>query len=340
MGTTIQDVAESAGVSPSTVSRAFTRPDLVSHKTREKILQVASELHFSLSRSAAALKSGKSLRVALLMSGSMNLWFISSLFEGLNEVLHQEGYDISVFQISSENERKEFFKNLPLRRNADAVVVASFGIEHDEVDQLSSIGIPVIGINADNAHDFGFTGAINIDDIHGSELAARHLLQLGHKNIVYISTYREVTLHFSVQTRINSFLRYCEEHGAKVQHLSCKVSEDGHYQISDVASRILSMDTLPTAIACQEDGLAIPLTFQLERSGIRIPTDISMIGFDDGFYASDLGLTTIRQNPVDLGHKAAHMVLNFINSEPVENPFMIEDAELVIRSSTSRPRIE
>lgn len=338
MGTTIQDVAQTAGVSPSTVSRAFTRPDLVSEKTRNKILKVASELHFSLSRSAAALKSGKSLHVALLMSGSMNLWFISSIFEGLNEVLHQAGYDVSVFQISSEEERKEFFKNLPLRRNADAVVVASFGIEHEEVDQLSSIGIPVIGINTDNSRALGFTGAINIDDIHGSELAARHLLQLGHNNIVYVSTHREVTLHFSVQTRIHSFIDYCAQHGVNVRHLSCKIADNGRYLISDVASRILSLDTLPTAIACQEDGLAIPLTFQLERSGVSVPNDVSVIGFDDGVYASDLGLTTIRQNPVDLGHKAAHMVLNLINGEELDNPFVTEDAELVIRSSTTRPR--
>ena len=153
-----------------------------------------------------------------------------------------------------------------------------------------------------------------------------------------MSTHREVTLHFSVQTRIHSFIDYCAQHGVNVRHLSCKIADNGRYLISDVASRILSLDTLPTAIACQEDGLAIPLTFQLERSGVSVPNDVSVIGFDDGVYASDLGLTTIRQNPVDLGHKAAHMVLNLINGEELDNPFVTEDAELVIRSSTTRPR--
>lgn len=128
MTTSIQDVAQKAGVSISTVSRSFTRPDLVSTKTRERVLAIADELNFSLSRSAAALKSGRSLRIAVLMSGHIRLWFTASVIEGLNEVLHAAGYDISVFQISSIEERREFFEMLPVRRNADAVIVVSFDI--------------------------------------------------------------------------------------------------------------------------------------------------------------------------------------------------------------------
>ena len=86
MATSIQDVAREAGVSISTVSRSFTRPDLVSAKTRERVLAIADKLNFSLSRSAAALKSGRSLRIAVLMSGHIRLWFTASVIEGLNEV--------------------------------------------------------------------------------------------------------------------------------------------------------------------------------------------------------------------------------------------------------------
>ena len=125
MTSSIQDVAKAAGVSISTVSRSFTRPDLVSAKTRNRVLEIANALNFSLSRSAAALKSGRSLRIAVLMSGHISLWFTASVIEGLNEVLHAEGYDISIFQISSIEERKEFFDTLPVRRNADAVIVVS-----------------------------------------------------------------------------------------------------------------------------------------------------------------------------------------------------------------------
>ena len=157
MTSSIQDVAKAAGVSISTVSRSFTRPDLVSAKTRKRVLEIANELNFSLSRSAAALKSGRSLRIAVLMSGHISLWFTASVIEGLNEVLHAEGYDISIFQISSIEERKEFFDTLPVRRNADAVIVVSFDIDAQESAQLASVGVPIIGINAVKPEERGFS---------------------------------------------------------------------------------------------------------------------------------------------------------------------------------------
>lgn len=91
MTATIQDVAKLARVSVSTVSRSFTRPDLVSAATRAKVLRIASELNFSISRSATALKSGRSLRVALLVSDHLRLWFSASVIEGLNQVFHAAG---------------------------------------------------------------------------------------------------------------------------------------------------------------------------------------------------------------------------------------------------------
>ena len=148
MTSSIQDVAKAAGVSISTVSRSFTRPDLVSAKTRKRVLEIANELNFSLSRSAAALKSGRSLRIAVLMSSHIVCGSPLRLSRGLTEVLHAEGYDISIFQISSIEERGEFFDTLQYATNADAVIVVSFDIDAQESAQLASVGVPIIGINA------------------------------------------------------------------------------------------------------------------------------------------------------------------------------------------------
>lgn len=148
MKSSIQDVAQLAHVSISTVSRSFTRPDLVSATTREKVMKAADELNFSISRSAAALKTGRALRIAVLVSGRLNLWFSSSIIEGLNQVFHDEGYDISIYQMSSIEERREFFDMLPVRRNVDAVIVISFDIDSSEIKQLKSVNVPIIGINS------------------------------------------------------------------------------------------------------------------------------------------------------------------------------------------------
>ena len=336
MATSIQDVAREAGVSISTVSRSFTRPDLVSAKTRERVLAIADKLNFSLSRSAAALKSGRSLRIAVLMSGHIRLWFTASVIEGLNEVLHTQGYDISVFQISSIEERKEFFEMLPVRRNADAVIVASFDIDNNEIAQLASVGVPIVGINSVEPEARGFTAAVNIDDVQGSTLAARHLINLGHRRITYISTNREVSLSFSVQSRFDSFTACCRREGIEPQVIVCKVDDDGRYEISDVVNQLISQDEMPTAIACQEDGIALPLMFQLERNGFSVPGDVSLIGYDDSFYTGDIGLTTIRQDPVEMARVAARMTLDLIDEKPIEQPYIVFPAQLKVRSSTSR----
>lgn len=338
MSSSIQDVAKAAGVSISTVSRSFTRPDLVSAKTRERVLGVADKLNFSLSRSAAALKSGRALRIAVLMSGHIRLWFTASVIEGLNEVFHAEGYDISVFQISSIEERREFFEMLPVRRNADAVIVVSFDIDDREVAQLTSVGVPIIGINSSSPRQHGFAAAINIDDMQGSMLAARHLINLGHRDIAYVSTEREVSLNFSVRNRYQAFMDCCRQSGIEPQIIVCRVDDAGSYRIGDVVTQLMSLATMPTAIACQEDGIALPLMFQLERNGLSIPGDVSLIGYDDSFYTDDIGLTTIRQDPVDMARAAARMTLGLIDGKAPDGSFRNVPAQLVVRSSTARMR--
>lgn len=145
--TTIQDVAREARVSVSTVSRSFTRPDLVSAKTRARVLEVAQKMDFRLSRSAAALKSGRSFRIALLLPSPITNWFNVTVYSGLNSVLQPAGYDISVFSIATWEERRRFFSSMPVRRNSDAVILCSFNTVANEMTELRNTGVPVIGIN-------------------------------------------------------------------------------------------------------------------------------------------------------------------------------------------------
>lgn len=180
----IYQVAKEAGVSISTVSRAFTRPELVSAKTRRKVLDVADKLDFNISRSATALKSGQTYRVAMLMNEEITSWFNTQTFAGIESVMHPAGYDISLFQhIDTAANRHEFFTDLPIRRNVDAVFVASFAIDPHEVEQLQRIHVPIIGINTPSSE--GFDATISIDDEKGMYTAAQHLINLGHKHIVY-----------------------------------------------------------------------------------------------------------------------------------------------------------
>lgn len=235
--------------------------------------------------------------------------------------------------MSSIEERREFFDMLPVRRNVDAVIVISFDIDANEIDQLKSVNVPIIGINSSLPEERGFSAAVRIDDKQGSELAARHLMTLGHRDIAYIRTNREVTLHFSVQGRFESFMACCQANGVEPRVL---VTDESKNNISKVVTQLLSLDHMPTAIACQEDGIAVPLLFQLERNGFTVPNDISIIGYDDSIYARDLGLTTVRQTPVEMAQEAARMTLDLIEERPLDEPFKTFPAQLIVRSTTAR----
>lgn len=166
MKASIGDVALKAGVSNATVSRTFAHPEQVSEATRIKVQAAADALNFSISRSARILKSGRTYRVALLIGSHAIEWFTAEIIAGLNDVLRDAGYDLVIYPIEGAEARDAFFEELPVRNNADAVFVSSFGISPDEVKHLGTAKIPIVGVNT-TSEGFGaglavfiFTGVV------------------------------------------------------------------------------------------------------------------------------------------------------------------------------------
>ena len=181
----IREVAKAAGVSISTVSRAFTRPELVSERTRRKVLETADKLDFNISRSATSLKSGQSYRVAMLMNEEITSWFNTEVFAGIESVMHNAGYDVSLFQHVGHRRKPPRLLHEsagPPQRGRRIRNVVRRGSE--EIQQLKRIHVPIIGINTPTQN--GFDATISIDDEDGMFTAAQHLINLGHKNIVYV----------------------------------------------------------------------------------------------------------------------------------------------------------
>ncbi|MBT1173099.1 LacI family DNA-binding transcriptional regulator [Bifidobacterium sp. MA2] len=329
----IHDVAKAAGVSISTVSRAFTRPELVSEKTRRKVLDVADRLDFNISRSATALKSGRTNRVALLMNEDISSWFNTEVFAGIESVMHPAGYDISLFQhIDTAATRREFFTDLPIRRNVDAVFVASFAIDPHEVEQLRRIHVPIVGINIPSTD--GFDASISIDDEGGMRKAAQHLISLGHRRIVYPCSEAVEDMGASIDARARGFIRACEEASAR-RDLDWRVLTvpRGPEFVDSALSALLALDEFPDAICCQMDMMAIPLVLKLERYGRSTPRDYSIVGFDDSIYAREMGLTTMRQDPRAMGRAAADKALRLINGEDLGEAHEIVEPQLVLRGT-------
>lgn len=333
----INDVAQAAGVSIATVSRSFAHPEKVAPRTRAKVLQAAQQLDFIISRTAGVLKSGKSFRIALLVGSYKIEWFTASIIEGLNEVFHDAGYDLIIYPIEGFKQRKQFFEELPVRGNTDAVIVSSFDISQRETEQLARINVPIIGINCISSH--GLSSSIGIDDTQGAFLAVQHLVNLGHRNILYVYEDFNSQLHFSSAKRISGFKEACRQlkqtqpfHNLHETILAVSTRND---MFDATISNIFLQNPRPTAIFFHQDSFAIPFMFRFQQIGINIPKDLSLIGFDDSTFAQKFGLTTIHQNPNAMAKRAAENTLALIHGHTLNNPHIIAPIQLKIRNSTA-----
>lgn len=332
MEASISEVAAKAGVSITTVSRAFAKPDMVSEKTRNRVFAAADELNYSISRSATSMKTGRSYRLALLLSEDISTWFNSRLLAGLNSVLHDEGYDISLYSVVTPEERHSFFAELPVRRNADAVIVSSFNVNPDEASRLQSVHIPIVGVNTPSLD--GYDATVSIDDRSGMRMIVEHLITLGHERIALVRHRTSPSIPHSADLRIQGFDDVCREAGI-VHPETIYYDETVDAPADDLLSQMLALPERPTAVCCVMDLMAIPLYFSMIRYGLRVPRDLSLTGFDDSTYAKESGLTTIRQDPAALGRVAAQKTLALIEGKTPERAHEIVMPRLVLRSSTA-----
>lgn len=339
--TTIADVAEAAGVSVSTVSRALRGLDRVNPRTRERVEQEAQRLHFSFSKSASSLASGKTMRVAVLLPNEISSWFNSHAFEGVYEVLSTEGYDVIPYILWSQKELDRFFHNLPGNRNVDAIIVASFDFDEAKKQVLGELTIPVIGMNTPSTR--GLDAGATIDDITAMSTIVRFLKSLGHTTLAYVGQpVNSSPFICSDAARENGFLQAAKDCGydnddviviPSLRSIDARNEQDIY---SGIVAQLLSAPKQPTGICTSVDTAAVPLIKELRRMGWRIPQDISVVGFDDDPSASIMDLTTMHQDPTEIGRVAARKALALLAGETLEEPFSTMPTSLVLRGTTER----
>src|SRR5918995_389417 len=178
----IIDVARRAGVSPSTVSRSLRGSAKVSQQTRERVLRAAAELEYVPSPAASRLASGRTSAIGVIVPFATR-WFFSEVLTGVEEPLREAGYDLLLYNVGDPAGRQHFFEAMPLRRRVDAVLTVASSFSRAEQDALRALDVPVAVVGGDVA---GFP-RVGIDDEAGAAMAVRHLLLLGHREIVMIS---------------------------------------------------------------------------------------------------------------------------------------------------------
>lgn len=332
-GATISDVAALAGVSTATVSRALHGTARVGAETRRKVDEAAQALSFSVSRSASALASGRTDRIALLNGGRLARWFVSEILQGTYTALNRENMDLLLYRAGDRDERAAFFSSVPTRRNADAMLVTSFALNPEELEVLDQVGMPVVYLNM----PLDDRPSVSIDDSAAGAAVARHLIGLGHRTLAFVGG--ELTrfgVAWSSDDRSRGFRHAIEDSDQDV----------GFHQISlpdvsdsarEAVSRILNLSPTPTGIFVLHDELALPIVHILREMGMRVPEDISVVGFDDHPLAGPFDLTTVRQPVEEIGLRGGELAVHLARGLKPEKLSVEIPSTMVMRSTTGSP---
>ena len=338
--TSLKDVAAAAGVSESTVSRALRGTGRVSAATRVRVQEVADRLHFTLSRSASSLASGKTMRVTMVFTDSLNTWFNSAAMQGAYEVLADAGYDLVPLIVRTQADLRRFFDQLPGNRNADGMIVVSIMLDQKQVGILEDLTIPSVGLDARAVG--GYSATVRVDDMNAMRQAVQLLNSLGHRRIGFVEMPDNPDFQFSAKLRSGAFFDAARSMGYEEGDLSLFEGRDfGKFRsfqdaVSEAANRIISKRERPTAVCVETDDFAIALMYALRKVGLRVPEDLAIVGFDDNALSSMAELTTLHQDPQLMGRMSAEKLVTLMRGKTLSDPHSMLQASLILRATATR----
>jgi DNA-binding LacI/PurR family transcriptional regulator len=328
----IGDVARAAGVSKSTASRALSGRGYVSASTRDRVVEVASAMGFVASTNAASLKSGQTRNVGVVIP-FLNRWFFAELLEGIESALIAAGYDLTLYQVSPDSEqRRMLFEYFLVRKRVDAIVAIGIALTPHEVERLTALGKPIVGIGGEIAG----IATLSIDDVGVSRTMTEHVLALGHTRIMHFAGDLTERMDFGVHAqRLRGFRDAMRAADLAASHRETAFTTPGGYALAHAV--LADATTRPSAIVAGCDEVAIGAIVAARELGIRVPEDLSVTGVDDHDLAEMFGLTTVRQSPHRQGKLAVELIMDeLVRSEPAgrRSPLAFP-VEVVVRSSTA-----
>jgi LacI family transcriptional regulator len=335
MAATIVDVAARAGVSTATVSRVLSGAAAARPATRERVLAAARELAYRPSGVARALKRSRTRTIGLLITDIENP-FYPQIVRAAEDEAHARGLGLLLCNTAEDPERELAYLDLLLDRRIDGLIIASGRTIRRHARRLADIGLPVVGVNA-AGHSATLPG-VTTAQRRGARLAAEHVLKLGHRRIGHITAPDDRAAAARLRrSGVDDAIR-----AAGLPPGSLTVSE-GDERIGGgirAAESLLSAHPAPTAIVCYNDLTAIGALRAVRQARLRVPEDVSIVGFDDIELAAwtDPGLTTIRQPTDEMARWAVARLADVLDGrEPTGHRHVTLAPALVVRGSTAPP---
>ena len=312
----IHAVARLAHVSIATVSRTINHIPTVNPKLTKRVWEAIRELNYFPNTQARALVSGRSRMLGLIVSEITNPFF-PELIQGFEDVAVENGYEILIGSTNYEADRMQRCIRRMVERNAEGVAIMTFGIEQPLLDQLADRNVPLVFV--DLAPNRPGMSVLKVDYHNGIRQGVQHLAALGHRRIAFVSGPQR--LH-SAQSRLAAFKKALGECGIPVDETL--MIEGDHTMEGGMVSaqKLMATKDLPTAIMCSNDMLAIGVLHQLSRSGLRVPDDVSIIGFDDIHMAAMMipPLTSIQMSRTDIASADSPSIIVDVESDSLSVP--------------------
>lgn len=328
--TSIRKVAELAGVSVASVSRTFSDPDVVSEKTREKVEKAAKEAGYRPNMLARNFRTRKSYAIVVLVPDISNPFF-SRVITGIQQTAKVRGYSVLLGNTQNSREMEEEYAALVSTCQADGMIQLSASYPFDENEDFGESGPPIV--NACECYKSPNTPSVQLDNRAAAEAMTRHLLGLGHQRIGVVQGPIDSPL---TEDRVGGYKDAIEAAGIAYDD-SLVVGGDFSMESGQKAAGVLmALADRPTAVFCLNDEMAFGVMKRVKRSGLRVPDDISVAGFDDIGFASfsDPMLTTISQPAEEFGSTAVTLLMDVLNGKYSRTPHIILPYELIVRNST------
>ncbi len=336
---TIADVAREANVSKATVSRVLSNNyEYMREETREKVLAAIERLNFRPSSIARSLTSKRTNIAALLISDVGNPFYADAI-HGVEDLAFENNYNIFLCNTNYDLERGMQFINLFIDKQVDGVIIMSSTMTTDWLEALASQNVPTVVLDWEGGENIGNLSMLRIDFEVGIQQAVDHLIELGHRRFTHISGPLDLrTSHF----RRNAILKAIGNQGLSE---SAMVTIEGNLRIEggrQALREIINSDETPTAIIAANDLTAIGVLSEARAHNISIPEDLSVIGLDNIWLASetDPPLTTIALPRYQIGQIAMQSLFDLMkNAQDTQDKpkYTTIETTLVIRDSTAAP---
>lgn len=326
---TLKMVAERAGVSVNTVSRAINNKPDINEETKKRILKVAQELGYVRNDTAVALRTKKTGTIGVVIADNRNP-FYAEVLNGMEVAAREKNYHIILANTQRDYQKEEEAINLLLAKRVDGLLITPVQDRDDDIKNLIDANIPfvVVGRDFENIE----VDAVYNDEVKGGFLATEYLIKKGHKRIALINGF----LYKSpARGRLEGYKRALKEYGILFDDALVNVGDidvkDGYERTKQLFEKGLDF----TAIFAYNDMMAFGAMQAIREKGLKIPEDIGLVGYDDIPFSSLISpaLTTIRLKKQNLGVQSVKLLLSRINGKRKKIKKKMLDVELITRGT-------